>query len=216
MIATRRVCRTNTKASHNQYEEEMNATSTQAEETFRIDLSSPDNTELVRGRSLLFEALWFFFGAPILASRVMPSSILRAILLRLFGAKIGVGVYIKPGVRVKFPWYLSVGDHCWIGEDVWIDNLAPVSIGSHVCVSQGAYICTGNHDWSKLNMRLFVKPIRLEMGSWVGARGVVCPGVTIAEGAILTAGSVATRDIPSFEIHTGNPATFVRARVMKG
>ena len=193
----------------------MPATSLQTEETFRVDLSSPDSSELVRGQSLFVEALWFFLGAPIVASRVVPWPKLRVALLRWFGAKIGVNVYMKPGVRVKFPWYLSIGDHCWIGEEVWIDNLAPVSIAPHVCVSQGVYLCTGNHDWSQRNMRLFKKPIHLETGSWVGARGVVCPGVTIAEGAILTAGSVATKDIPRFEIHTGNPATFARIRVLK-
>ena len=114
----------------------------ETDDYFPIDLSRPDSSELVRGRSRLVEALWIFFGAPVLASRLMLSARVRSSLLRLFGAKIGVNMYMKPGVRVKFPWYLSVGDHCWIGEDVWIDNLAPVTIGSHVCVSQGAYLCT--------------------------------------------------------------------------
>ena len=124
-----------------------------------VNLSVPDNRELVRGRNSLVEALWILLGAPILASRVMVFSGVRVFLLRLFGATIGANVYIKPGVRVKFPWYLLIGDHCWIGEDVWIDNLARVTIASHVCVSQGAYLCTGNHDWSTANMRLFTKPI---------------------------------------------------------
>ncbi len=163
----------------------------------------------------MVEALWIFLAAPILGSRVIISSRLRVFLLRLFGAEIGTNVYIKPSVRVKFPWYLSIGDHCWIGEDVWIDNLARVSIDSHVCVSQGVYLCTGNHDWSSRNMRLFSRPITLHSGCWIGARSVVCPGVTVAEGAILTAGSVATKNLGSFGIYTGNPAEFARTRVMK-
>lgn len=141
------------------------------ESSVRVDLSTPDNSLLVRGRSRAIEALWIFCAAPVLASRIMVSSQVRVWLLRLFGADIGTNVYLKPGIRVKFPWYLSIGDHCWIGEDVWIDNLARVSIAPHVCVSQGAYLCTGNHDWSQRNMRLFSKPIRLETGCWVGARG---------------------------------------------
>jgi putative colanic acid biosynthesis acetyltransferase WcaF len=193
----------------------MSAATPQKYPGFQIDLSIPDNTELVRGRNLLVESLWYLLAAPIVASRVMPSGKLRIFLLRLFGAKIGTNVCMKPAVRVKFPWYLSIGDHSWIGEDVWIDNLAPVTISSHVCVSQGAYLCTGNHDWSRQNMRLFVKPIRLERGSWVGARTVVCPGVVVGEGAILTVGSVASKDIPPLEIHSGNPAVFVKQRVMK-
>jgi len=194
----------------------MPTTSSAAESNFRIDLSIPDNSLLVRGRSRPIEALWIVFAAPLLASRVMISSKVRVWLLRLFGARIGANVYIKPGVRVKFPWYLSIGDHCWIGEDVWIDNLTHVSIASHVCVSQGAYFCTGNHDWSERNMRLFAKPIRLETGSWVGARAVICPGVTIAEGAILSVGGIATKDLAPYGIYSGNPAAFVRTRVIKG
>lgn len=183
---------------------------------FPVDLSSADSSELVRGRSAFIEALWLLIGAPILASHVMVFSGVRGWLLRLFGAKIGAGMYMKPGVKVKFPWYLTVGDHCWIGEDVWIDNLAQVVIESHVCVSQGAYLCTGNHDWTKANMRLFKGPIRLERGCWVGAQTVVCPGVTVKEGAILTAGSVATKDLQPWGIYAGNPAIFMKQRVMEG
>jgi putative colanic acid biosynthesis acetyltransferase WcaF len=182
---------------------------------FPIDLSRPDSRELVRGRSRYVELLWILIGAPILASRVMLSASVRSAILRLFGAKIGKQMYMKPGVRVKFPWYLTVGDYCWIGEDVWIDNLAPVSIGSHVCVSQGAYLCTGNHDWSKPNLKLFTRPITLERGCWVGARTLVGPGVTVKEGAILTAGGVATKDLQAFGIYSGNPAVFVKRRVVK-
>jgi putative colanic acid biosynthesis acetyltransferase WcaF len=123
---------------------------------------------------------------------------------------------MKPGIRVKFPWYLSIGDHCWIGEDVWIDNLAEVSIAPHVCVSQGVYFCTGNHDWSMQNMRLFSRPIKLETGSWAGARSVICPGVTIGEGSILSVGSVATRHLAPWGVYAGNPAVWVRNRVLKG
>lgn len=181
----------------------------------QIDLSVPDNTELVRGAPLLVEAVWYFFGLPLLRSHWITSSPFRSRLLRLFGAKIGKGVYVKPGLRVKFPWYLEVGDHSWLGEDLWIDNLAQVTIGPHCCLSQGAYLCTGNHDWSTPNMRLFRRPIRCEAGSWIGAKSVICPGVTLGPGAVAAAGSVIVKDIPAMEVHAGNPAGFVRVRELK-
>lgn len=181
----------------------------------QVDLSVPDNSELDRGAPFLREAMWFFVGLPLLRSALIPSSGFRSWLLRRFGAKIGKQVYFKPGLRVKFPWYLEVGDYSWLGEDLWIDNLAPVTIGAHVCVSQGVYLCTGNHDWALTNMKLFRKPIVLERGSWVGARATVCPGVVVREGAIVTVGSVASKNIPPYEIHAGNPAAFVRRRVLK-
>jgi putative colanic acid biosynthesis acetyltransferase WcaF len=181
----------------------------------RIDLSQPDNAELVRGAPLWVEALWYFFGLTILRSQLITSSALRRGLLRLFGAKIGQNVYIKPGLRVKFPWYFEVGDHTWLGEDVWIDNLAPVKIGAHCCISQGAYFCTGNHDWTAPNMRLFRRPIECGRGSWVGAKAVLGPGVTVGAGAIVTAGAVVMKNIPDMEVHSGNPARFVRMRKIR-
>jgi putative colanic acid biosynthesis acetyltransferase WcaF len=113
---------------------------------------------------------------------------------------------------VKFPWYLEIGDHSWLGEDLWIDNLAQVKIEAHCCLSQGAYLCTGNHDWSSVNMRLFRRPITCRQGSWIGAKAIVCPGVVIGAGAIVTAGSVVTKNVPEMEVHTGNPAQFVKCR----
>lgn len=192
----------------------MFATETHKPET-RIDLSRPDNSEYDKGRSQLVIALWHFLGAPIVSSNLIPVSAVKCLTLRIFGARIGRGVYAKPGLKVKFPWYLTVGDHCWLGEDAWIDNLAPVTIGSHVCVSQAAYLCTGNHDWTAPNMKLFRRPIVLEDGSWVGARATVCPGVTLRTGAVAAAGSVVTQDIPFYQIWAGNPAAYVRDRVLR-
>lgn len=179
-----------------------------------IDLSHPDNTELDRGAPRLVEALWYFAGQPLVRSYLITSSAFRRWLLRAFGASIGRGVYIKPGLRVKFPWYLEVGEYSWLGEDLWIDNLAQVTIGAHACVSQGVYLCTGNHDWSSPNMKLFRRQITCERGSWVGAKSVICPGVTVGEGAVVGAGSVVSKDVPPFQIHAGNPARFVRRRVL--
>jgi putative colanic acid biosynthesis acetyltransferase WcaF len=180
-----------------------------------IDLSRPDNTELVRGAPLWVEALWYFLGLPIVRSPLITSSSLRCFVLRVFGAKIGTGVHIKPGLRVKFPWYLKVGDHSWLGEDLWIDNLADVTIEAHCCLSQGTYLCTGNHNWSSTNMRLYRRPITCRRGSWVGAKSVLCPGVIVGAGAIVSAGSVVTKNIPEMEVHGGNPAQFVRYRKLR-
>jgi putative colanic acid biosynthesis acetyltransferase WcaF len=180
-----------------------------------IDLSLPDNTLLQRGRPPFVEALWHFAGSPIVRSEFLPFSGVKCLVLRAFGAKIGMGVYIKPGLRVKFPWRLSVGDHTWLGERLWIDNLAHVTIGAHVCVSQDVYLCTGNHDWSHPNLKLYTASIQLKDGCWVAARSMVCPGVTVGECAVATGGSVVARDVPGYEVHGGNPASFMRVRKIR-
>jgi putative colanic acid biosynthesis acetyltransferase WcaF len=157
------------------------------------------------------EALWLLAQAALVRSW-MPGSRHRVALLRLFGARIGMGVMIKPGVRVKFPWRLVIGDHAWLGEDVWIDNLAPVTIGSHCCISQGAFFCTGSHDWSSESFDLIVKPITIADHAWIGARATVAPGVCVGEGAVLSLGSVATGDLAPWSVHAGMPALNKRPR----
>jgi putative colanic acid biosynthesis acetyltransferase WcaF len=180
-----------------------------------VRLSNFRNEWYRPGRPRLVQMAWFLFGLPILRMAILPSSAIRRSLLRLFGAKVGSGVVIKPGVRVKYPWLLEVGNDCWLGEDCWIDNLAHVKVGSDVCISQGAYLCTGNHDWSDPSFGLIVRPISLEDGAWIGARAILAPGTSIGECAVVTAGSVVSGRVPDFEIYGGNPAVFMRKRKLK-
>lgn len=180
-----------------------------------IQLSKFDNSSYNPGRGILTRSLWFFLASPVVRSSVMPSSSLRTFLLRAFGAQIGEGVVWKPGLHVKHPWRLTVGDHSWIGEDCWIDSIVDITIGSNTCVSQGAYLCTGNHDWSDPTFGLRLSPIVIGDGAWIGAQAVVCPGVTVEDLAILTAGSVAAKSIPAAEVHGGNPAVYLRRRAIR-
>lgn len=179
-----------------------------------VDLSSFDNSWYSPGRPAWLQILWFLGGLPLLRSSCIPSSGFRRGLLRLFGARIGKGVVIKPGVRVKYPWLLQVGDHTWIGEDAWIDNLAPVELGSNACLSQGVYLCTGNHDWTDPSFSLIVRPIVIHDGAWLGAKTVIGPGVEVAECAVAAAGSVVTRNLEASIVYAGNPAVAVRTRVL--
>ena len=132
-----------------------------------------------------------------------------------WGRKIGKGVRIKPGVRVKFPWRLSVGEHTWLGEDVWIDNLAEVEIGAHCCISQGAYLCTGSHDWSSDTFDLITKPIVIRDHAWIAARSTVAPGVTIGEGAVLGLGSMASGDLEPWSVYSECPAAAIKQRTVQ-
>ncbi|CDF80620.1 acetyltransferase [Formosa agariphila KMM 3901] len=135
--------------------------------------------------------------------------------MKLFGAKIGKGVVIKPGVNIKFPWLLTIGDYTWIGEKVWIDNLAEVIIGKNVCISQEAMLLCGNHNYKKSTFDLMVGKVNIEDGAWVGAKSIVCPGVTIGSHAILTVNSVATTRLDANNIYQGNPAKQIRKRVIE-
>ncbi|MEL6387515.1 MAG: WcaF family extracellular polysaccharide biosynthesis acetyltransferase [Pseudomonadota bacterium] len=179
-----------------------------------VDLASFQNTEFVRGRSRFTEGLWIVAQA-LFVSSFIPGGLMRRVVLRAFGATIGKGVTIHPRMRVKFPWKLTIGDNCWFGQDVWIDNLEPVTVGDNVCVSQGAYLCTGSHDWSVPSFDLTARPIALEDGCWIAARTNVGPGVTVGEGAVLTLGSSAYADLSPWTIYSGTPAAALKPRRMK-
>lgn len=166
------------------------------------------------GAPLWKQILWYFLGDPLFRSRGLPFSAFKVWILRRFGAEIGQQVRIKPGVRVKFPWRLLVGDYVWIGENTWLDNVAPITIESHVCLSQDVYLCTGNHDWSDPDFKLIPAAIHIEQGSWLAARAVVGPGVTVGRGAVLCLGSVTGRSLQPMTIYAGNPAQPVKQRVM--
>jgi putative colanic acid biosynthesis acetyltransferase WcaF len=139
---------------------------------------------------------------------------MRVRLLRMFGAKIGNGVVIKPRVTVKFPWRLSVGDYAWIGEGVWIDNLANVSIGEQCCLSQGAYVCTGSHDWTSPRFELITKPVTIEPEAWICARATISPGVCIGRGAVVGLGVVITQDVAPWSIFKSSAAQKILKRVL--
>ncbi len=180
------------------------------------DLSAYNNSWYSPGRPRWIQALWFFVGLPILRAKWIPYSSLRCWLLRSFGSRIGKGVIIKPGVQIKYPWLLEIEDHSWIGEHVWIDNLALVHIQSNVCISQGAYLCTGNHDWSDPAFGLLIQPITILESAWIGAKVIICPGVEVGAGAVATAGSVVTQSLHALMIYSGNPAKAIKSRVIRG
>ena len=171
----------------------------------RLDLY--DNSGFNRGANRLTEALWvlckaFFFLNPL----PWPSAV-RAGLLRFFGARIGCGAVIRSGVNITFPWRLTIGDHVWIGEEVLILSLAPVTIGSHVCLSQRAFLCTGSHDWRRETFDLQTSPIIIEDSVWISAQVFLGPGVRVGHGSVVGAGSVIMKSVPADSIVRGNLAT---------
>jgi putative colanic acid biosynthesis acetyltransferase WcaF len=151
-----------------------------------------------------------FFATPL----PYPSGLKRA-LLRSFGASIGRGVVLKPRLTIKYPWKLEIGDHAWIGEGVWIDNLVAVAIGPHCCISQGAMLLCGNHDYRSTTFDLLQGEVVLEAGVWIGARAVVGPESTCESHSVLALGSVARGRLKAWTVYRGNPAVPVRDRTMR-
>jgi putative colanic acid biosynthesis acetyltransferase WcaF len=176
------------------------------------NLSTFNNAWYQPGAGKIKQVLWYFINILFFINPLNPLSALKVMLLRWFGAKVGKGVVIKPAVNIKYPWRLHIGNHVWIGEHVWIDNLAEVNIQDHVCISQGAMLLTGSHNYKKTSFDLLTGTITLAQGSWVGAKAIVCPGITLHSHAVLAVNSVATHPLEAYFIYQGNPAQKKRKR----
>ena len=155
--------------------------------------------------------IWYVLARWIVSSYI-PGTLWRKVVLRLFGAKIGSGGRIKPRVQVTCPWNLIVGNSCWLGEGLWIDNISKVQLGNFVCVSQGVYLCTGNHNYRSKFFDLNSSPILIHDEVWIAAFSIVAPGTVVREAAVIGLGSVISGEIPPKSIVRGNPSKVVGLR----
>jgi len=181
----------------------------------KTDLSAYNNSPYHPGGTMLKRVVWHYINAIVFKSSMFPVYGFKNALLRLFGAKVGTGVAIKPCVNIKYPWLLTIKNNVWIGEEVWIDNLVTVTIGNNVCLSQGALLLTGSHNYKKQTFNLITGIIVLEDGVWIGAKAIVNQGITVGSHAVLTSGSVATKSLEPFSVYQGNPAVRVRQRAFE-
>ena len=177
------------------------------------NLSKYNNNNYKPG-NIFLRFFWYFINVIFFKSSFFPFNFLKIFLLQLFGCSIGKGVVIKPNVNIKYPWKLSLGNYVWIGERVWIDNLDNVMIGNHVCISQGAMLICGSHNYKQKSFDLLTKEITINDGVWIGAKSIILPGVVAESHAILSAGSVISKNLESFTLYKGNPAEKVGSRTI--
>ncbi len=180
----------------------------------KVDLGRYSNSWYKR-ETVLRRVLWYFTSSIFFSFFPPWPSTLKVFFLRAFGAKVGRGAVIKPNVNIKYPWLLEMGDNVWLGEGIWIDNLGKVKIGNNVCISQGASIFTGNHDYKKETFDLLINDVTIEDGVWVGAKAIVCPGAVLKTHSVVSVGSVVTCATEEFTIYQGIPAQEIRKRIME-
>jgi putative colanic acid biosynthesis acetyltransferase WcaF len=181
----------------------------------QVKLAAYSPVNFDRGAGVVRELLWLLVSLFLFRLCPLKLSALKCAVLRLFGARVGRGVVFKPQVKITFPWRLTLGDHVWLGEECWLFNLAPITVEDNVCISQRAFLCTGNHNYKLPTFNLITGPIRLERGAWICANSFVGPGVTVGTHAVLAAGSVTAKDLEPHGVYQGNPAVRVNTRFIE-
>jgi len=179
----------------------------------RVRLSQFDSAlGLDRGAPRWKEGLWYLTKILFFRSKLPYPSFFKASLLRIFGAKVGKNTIIKPNTNIHFPWKLKMGDNVWLGEEVFILNFEPITVGNNVCISQRSFLCGGNHDYKTPSMDYRNGPIVLMDGCWIGATSFVGPGVTVGLDTVIVAGSVVTSDVDSNLVCRIYPEAFQKKR----
>jgi putative colanic acid biosynthesis acetyltransferase WcaF len=179
-----------------------------------VDLKSYSNSSFSHGKNIFFRFVWIICSSFFFKTDIPFPSKLKSFLLKLFGAEVGNGLIIRTNVNIKQPWCLKIGNNVWIGESVWIDNLVMVEIRDNVCISQGAMLLTGNHDYSKSSFDLITGQIYLDNGVWIGAKAIVGPNVHCGSHSVLSAGSTTFKNLESNSIYQGNPAQLKKQRII--
>ncbi|WP_066380898.1 MULTISPECIES: hormogonium polysaccharide biosynthesis acetyltransferase HpsU [unclassified Anabaena] len=170
-----------------------------------VDLRKYDQSGFDRGRPGWYVLLWWFVQAIAFPLTLHPFNSLRCSILRLFGARIGKGVVIRPTARFTYPWKVTIGDYCWIGDDVVFYSLDEIYIGEHSVVSQKSYLCTGSHDIYDPAFGLKIASITIGNGVWLATDCFVGPGVQIGSNAVIGARSSVFSDLPAGQVCWGTP-----------
>lgn len=168
-----------------------------------------------RGRSSFIVQIWWM--TDFFLFKLSPQILYgwRRFLLRLFGAKIGKGVIIRPSVTVTYPWKVKIGDYSWIGDNVVLYSLGEIEIGSNVVVSQKSYLCAASHEYSKVNFPIFSHKIIIEDECWLATDVFVAPGTVVGKGTVVGARSSVFQSLPGGKVCVGSPAKPIKDRIVE-
>lgn len=183
-------------------------------ENTKIDLSEYHNAlsrkhQIVR---MLWAIVWGLFARPL------PRSIgsgWKRFLLRLFGAKIDSTAVVYSSAKVYYPANLIMDRYACLASDVDCYDVDIIRIGANTTVSQGAYLCTASHDITNPLNPLITAPIIIEDQAWIAADAFVGMGVTIGQGAVVGARAAVFKDVDPWTVVGGNPAKFIKKRIIK-
>ena len=168
-----------------------------------------------RAKNAVTVQLWWIIQSTIFAGSPQFLYGWRRFLLRLFGAKIGKNVIIRPSAKITYPWKLTIGDYSWIGDNVDLYTLGEIKIGKNTVISQKSYLCAASHDYTKDTFDIYDQKIIIEDEVWIATDVFIAPGTTIGKGAVIGARSTVLGDMPAGMVCVGYPAKPVKPRITK-
>ena len=181
---------------------------------FYVNLSRYNNKLSMRHQilRLIWNVVWTLFARPF--PRRIASGWKR-FLLRLFGAQIASTAVVYSTAKIYYPKNLVMEEYSCLASEVNCYNVDLVYIGSNSTVSQGAYLCTASHDITNSLNPLITAPIKIEDQAWIAAEAFIGMGVTIGQGAVIGARSAVFKSVDQWVVVGGNPAKFIKNRVLK-
>ena len=191
-----------------------------------VEFTPVRTNQMPRGEKIL-NRIWVCVSAILFCASPFFARAYRGMIFKLFsmigrkggygrGGHLGSGSAISRRSRIDYPWKLAVGTGSFIGDGVWLYAMAPIEIGNDVCISENVLLLTGTHDVSSVNFDLVTKPVKICDKVWIATSAMILPGVTIGEGAVIAAGAVVTKDVEPWTVVGGNPAKFIKKRVLNG
>lgn len=170
-----------------------------------VDLTTYDISNFDRGKPNWVVMVWWLVQAIAFPLSLHNFNSFRCWLLRLFGAKIGKGVVIRPSARFTYPWKVAIGDYSWVGDDVVFYSIDKITIGAHCVISQKSYLCTGSHDFTDRAFALICAPINIGNGTWIATDCFISLGVNIGANSVIGARSSVMKSISSQQVAWGSP-----------
>lgn len=165
-----------------------------------------------RGRSAWIVQAWWLVQGTIFRHSPQFAYGWRRMLLRVFGAKIGSRVLIRPTATITYPWKVTIGDNSWVGDDVVLYSLGEIHIGVNSVVSQRTYVCAGDHDYCVSSFPIRGPSITIGDEVWIATDVYLAPGVVIGSGAVVGARSSVFSNMPPAMVCLGSPCRAVKPR----
>lgn len=183
-----------------------------------IDKDGKRLTPLASAKKILIRFQNYFLDFELYILSIVgfvPFHSFRRFCYELCGMEIGSGSTLHMGARFYNPGNITIGEGTIIGDRVFLDGRAKLTIGNHTDIASEVMIYNSQHDLTDPSMKASEEPVTIGDYVFIGPRAIILQGVTLGEGSVVAAGAVVTKDVPEKTIVGGVPAVEIGKRRIK-